>query len=68
MASAAGATVLVNISASPYQTGKQQEREMLFAAQAKQHGLPIVYVNQVGGNDDLVFDGRQYCFLIAPDR
>lgn len=53
----AGADLLVNISASPYRADVQQEREALFAAQLRTHGVPLVYVNQIGGNDDLIFDG-----------
>lgn len=58
----AGARVLVNISASPFRVGKQRQRETLFAAQASEHGLPILYVNLVGGNDDLIFDGASVAF------
>ena len=54
---AAGADLLINLSASPYRAGVQQEREPLFAAQIRAHGVTLVYVNQVGGNDDLIFDG-----------
>jgi len=54
---AAGATLIVNLSASPYRAGVEQSRERLFAAQIREHRVPLVYVNQVGGNDDLVFDG-----------
>ena len=57
-ATEAGATVVLNLSASPFEAGKQQVREHLLGAVARKHGVPIVYVNQVGGNDDLVFDGR----------
>ena len=53
----AGAQLLVNISASPFCAGKQAGREEIFAEQAREHGIPIVYVNSVGGNDDLIFDG-----------
>lgn len=53
----AGARVVVNCSASPFVVGKHEFRRELFAAQAIKHGIPIVYVNQVGGNDELVFDG-----------
>lgn len=53
----AGARLLVNLSASPYREGVQQRREALFIRQIREHGVPLVYVNQVGGNDDLVFDG-----------
>ncbi len=53
----AGADVIVNLAASPYEMGKAGRREALFARQARRHGVPIVYVNQVGGNDELIFDG-----------
>ena len=54
---AAGADVLVNINASPYHMGKPAEREALTRRRARQAGLPVVYVNLVGGQDSLVFDG-----------
>ena len=53
-----GATVLINISASPFQVGKEELRHRLFQSHARKYGLPLVYVNQVGGNDELIFDGR----------
>ena len=53
----AGANLLINLSASPYRAGVEPRRERLFAAQLREHRVPLVYVNQVGGNDDLVFDG-----------
>ena len=53
----AGANLLINLSASPYRAGVEPRRERLFAAQMREHRIPLVYVNQVGGNDDLVFDG-----------
>ena len=56
-AAAQGATLFVNISASPFARGKHAFRQKLFCAQAKKHSIPLVFVNQVGGNDDLVFDG-----------
>ena len=55
---AAGAQVLINTSASPFVVGKHEFRRKLFASQVKQVGLPLIYVNQVGGNDELVFDGN----------
>ncbi len=58
----AGAELLINLSGSPYRTGVQQERETLFAAQVREYGVPLVYVNQVGGNDDLIFDGGSAVF------
>ncbi len=54
----AGASVLVNLSASPFTAGKQALRERMLATLARKHALTVAYVNQVGGNDDLVFDGR----------
>ncbi|MBU0716786.1 MAG: NAD+ synthase, partial [Planctomycetes bacterium] len=54
---AAGAQLLINVSASPYCAGKQAGREQIFCEQVREHGVPLVYVNQVGGNDDLIFDG-----------
>lgn len=56
-----GIDALVNLSASPFTVGKQQVREAMLAAMAREHGIPVLYVNQVGGNDDLVFDGRSFC-------
>jgi NAD+ synthase (glutamine-hydrolysing) len=53
-----GATVLINISASPFQVGKEELRYRLLAPQARKYGMPLIYVNQVGGNDELIFDGR----------
>jgi NAD+ synthase (glutamine-hydrolysing) len=53
----AGAGLVVNVSASPYAMGKPVLRERMLAASAASHGAPIAYVNQVGGNDALIFDG-----------
>jgi NAD+ synthase (glutamine-hydrolysing) len=52
-----GASLVVNVSASPYATGKPALRERMLVASAAGHGVAIAYVNQVGGNDALVFDG-----------
>jgi NAD+ synthase (glutamine-hydrolysing) len=52
----------VNLSASPFTVGKQSFRESMFSSIAKKYNVPIIYVNQVGGNDDLVFDGRSCIF------
>lgn len=54
---AAGAEVMINCSASPFVVGKQDFRIQLFGEQARKTGAPLIYVNQVGGNDELVFDG-----------
>lgn len=62
---AEGAEVLINLNASPYHRGKQAERLHLVRNRAMAHGIPIVYVNQVGGQDELVFDGGS--FAVNPD-
>jgi len=54
----AGAEVIVNLSASPFQLGRVAQREDLIRRQAARAAAAIVYVNQVGGNDELVFDGH----------
>ena len=56
-AKAAGAELLLNINASPYNIGKPAERLAVLHARVAETGLPVVYVNCVGGQDDLVFDG-----------
>ncbi|HET8775097.1 MAG TPA: NAD+ synthase [Thermoanaerobaculia bacterium] len=52
-----GAEVLLNISASPFNAGKRRIRYDIFAGIARRYDVPLVYVNQVGGNDELLFDG-----------
>jgi NAD+ synthase (glutamine-hydrolysing) len=59
-AAEAGAEILININASPYHRGKQAEREALVGMRAREHNLPILYVNLVGGQDELVFDGGSF--------
>jgi NAD+ synthase (glutamine-hydrolysing) len=54
----AGAEILVNASASPFVVNKHEFRLKLFAEQVRRFGKPLVYVNQVGGNDELIFDGN----------
>jgi NAD+ synthase (glutamine-hydrolysing) len=54
---AAGAELVVNINASPYYAGRILERETMLATRAADASVPIVYVNLVGGQDELVFDG-----------
>lgn len=53
----AGAQIMLNLNASPFHKGKLEQRRDLLAARALEGGMPIVYVNQVGGQDELVFDG-----------
>ena len=55
-----GIDVLINISASPYHMAKRGFRLQMFQAAARRHGIPVVLVNQVGGNDHLVFDGSSF--------
>ncbi|AXC10696.1 NAD synthetase [Acidisarcina polymorpha] len=57
--------VIINISASPYWRGKRQVRFEMLAAIAKRHRTPVILVNQVGGNDSLIFDGSS--LAIGPD-
>lgn len=52
--------VIINLSASPYWINKEKERFETISAIAKKYQKPIVYVNQVGGNDDLLFDGVSF--------
>jgi len=56
----AGARMLISINASPYHMGKRELRREVFAAAAVRHGVPVIYVNSVGGNDQLVFDGSSF--------
>ncbi|PYQ95145.1 MAG: NAD+ synthase [Acidobacteria bacterium] len=58
----AGAQAVVNLSASPFSVGKHLRRETMLSSMARKHRVPVVYVNQFGGNDDLVFDGRSCAF------
>ncbi|MDH3196760.1 MAG: NAD+ synthase [Candidatus Krumholzibacteria bacterium] len=55
---AAGATLMINVSASPFTVGKERTRLDLVRGHARRHGVPFLMVNEVGGNDELVFDGR----------
>jgi NAD+ synthetase len=62
---ASGAEILINLSASPWQLGKEQRRCALLRSLARRHQVPVVYCNLVGGNDELVFDGRSLAFNAA---
>ncbi len=59
---AAGAELVVNINASPYYAGRLRERETMLATRAADASVPVVYVNLVGGQDELVFDGASMVF------
>jgi NAD+ synthase (glutamine-hydrolysing) len=57
----AGATFMINISASPFHVGKEEVRFRIFQRHAMKFDVPFIFVNQVGGNDELIFDGRSMC-------
>jgi NAD+ synthase (glutamine-hydrolysing) len=59
-AAAAGAQVVLNLNASPFHRGKVAERERQVARLAARHGVAVVYANQVGAQDELVFDGASF--------
>ena len=52
--------LVISINASPSHVGKREQRHTMFGGSARRHGLPILYVNQVGGHDQLVFDGGSF--------
>jgi len=53
-----GADLILNLSASPFHSGKPQTRRTMISDVAREHGVPVVYCNSIGGNDQLVFDGH----------
>lgn len=57
-----GVDLIINLSASPYSVNKQQLRASMLAHSAARFGCPIIYANQVGANDDLIFDGTSMVF------
>lgn len=68
-----GIDLLIGLNASPSNVGKQKQRVELMRELCKTHNVPLMYVNQVGANDDLVFDGASFCIgksgfvhMIAP--
>ena len=61
----AGARILLNINASPFHRGKAADREKMLAERARGAGVPVVYLNLVGGQDELVFDGAS--LVLAAD-
>ncbi len=64
-ADAPGPRVILNLSASPFWTGKPAVRRQMLAALAKRHHATVAMVNQVGGNDSLIFDGSS--IVLGPD-
>ena len=70
---ARGADLFINICASPYAVGKEADREQLIVHSCRAHGIPYVFVNQVGANTELIFDGASgvyasdgSCVVCAP--
>ncbi|MDQ3009770.1 MAG: NAD+ synthase [Acidobacteriota bacterium] len=61
----AGAQIIINISASPYYAGKGKDRERMLATRAEDNAVALAYVNLVGGQDELVFDGQS---LVIDER
>jgi len=61
-----GAKIILNLNASPFHKRKTEERRNLLSSHCIEHSLSIVYVNQVGGQDELVFDGHS--MVITPDE
>ena len=61
----AGSRLLIVTASSPFWPGKHRERERAARAVARRYGVPVVFVNQVGGNDSLIFDGGS--FVVASD-
>ena len=55
-----GAELLLTLNASPFNSGKIHQREAVICQQVKDSALPLVYVNQVGGQDELIFDGASF--------
>ena len=56
-----GATIFINISSSPFCVGKEKLRFQIIKNHAVRHKVPFIFVNQVGGNDELIFDGMSMC-------
>ncbi len=65
LAAEAGAELILNLNASPYHRGKASERETVVRERVCETGCAVIYLNMVGGQDELVFDGRT--FMVAAD-
>jgi len=63
-----GADMILNVSASPYHAGKREFKWNLLGSVARKYGIPVVAVNQVGGNDSLLFDGISTAFDSSGNR
>jgi NAD+ synthase (glutamine-hydrolysing) len=56
-----GAELIININASPYEFGKTDRRLMVLKQRVDEQNIPVIYTNQIGGQDELVFDGESLC-------
>ncbi len=65
---AAGADLIINISASPFSEGKSGEREKLIRDRVSRTGVPFLYCNLVGGQDELIFDGNSVAYSATGNR
>ncbi len=65
LARSQGAELLIVINASPYEIHKQREREIVARARVLDVGLPVAYVNMIGGQDELIFDGNSFVMSAA---
>jgi len=63
-----GSDLLINLSASPFCIGKRAVKEKMLSAVSKRHGRTLIYVNSVGGNDSLIFDGGSMVFSPTGER
>lgn len=64
---AAGAEIIINLSASPFHATKQQSRVNMLTSLARQYQVPFVYCNAIGGNDQLIFDGASLVITAKGD-
>lgn len=62
---AQGVDLFINLSASPYESGKVHRRHALISRHVQRHQKPFIYVNQLGGNDDIIFDGNSFVMNAA---
>jgi NAD+ synthase (glutamine-hydrolysing) len=65
---AAGVDLFINLSASPFEVDKPDRRSRIMQRHARAHGKPVIFVNQIGGNDDLVFDGHSFVINAGGER
>ena len=57
-----GANLIINIAASPYYAGKEEIRRKILSEKSSKNDVPVIFVNMVGGQDDIIFDGSSYVF------